>query len=150
MVQLETAFSIDPRSGALRCGSFAPVAPRSLLSEFEYSELARASRLVDERGGSSVYALPEMRAGNASVRATIEFNRRVLIGVHLMPSFDGDDEDSARSRSEVEGVALQEAWLREHVGLPSGEHPWGEVWNRLNINASWFDISITYRDPDVS
>lgn len=143
-LETPSCFAIDSQSGAFECLGFAPVPPLMRHSDFAASALASTCRLVDQRGSHSRYTLPKMTIADAELLAEAEFNHWKLRGLWLRPTFADDAGARGRSRSEADGVARQEAWLRRHIGISSGEYPWGRVWNRLNINADWFDISITY------
>ena len=145
--------TIDPTSGTLRVRGFKQaVTPGLTHDAFTVSDLGRASTvLFPDRGyGDWWVRLPETKAGKAHVVVDLRFARHRLVSMGIMPLFAGDSPDGRSANSEA-GLDRQNRWLRERVGVESREYPWGQVWSRYNINASRFDVGISYRgDEDAS
>ena len=133
-------------------GREGAVTPGLTYDAFTVSDLGRASTvLFPDRGyGDWWVRLPETKAGKAHVVVDLRFARHRLVSMGIMPLFAGDSPDGRSANSEA-GLDRQNRWLRERVGVESREYPWGQVWSRYNINASRFDVGISYRgDEDAS
>jgi hypothetical protein len=134
---------IDPSDGTLRVAGCAEAIPRTI-THAEFARHPAAARLKKLRsvGRRHWYDLPDHTWEGFRVVGTISFSGSRLVQVYVQ--LVSDDLPGGDDRM----LAAQERWLREAVGCPSDDYPWGLVWNRFNINAAYHDVSILFKHPE--
>jgi hypothetical protein len=119
-------------------------------AEFQHSDVVKSLLKVEcyhSHYREGIYRFPTFWTDEVKVDSKITFAQGRFSDLVIRLTYPGDDSRKVRNylyKNQQIRIDQQDDWLHKHAGVASGEYDWGLVWNRYNIHADYFDITVMY------